>query len=462
MYYCYNNPNLINNKSNKNKKKYDPYRELTKSLVEKIKSTDINLLISINLYLKSDMLQEVEKVALSIYQNQNINYKKIEKEVKNLHDRYGTSNLLYAYIIGCSQVLDDYLFNRVVSEDRRVQKAENIEEIREICSVISLIAFASLTYAYDLLNYKIEGITISDNCLKLRRSVKRENISIISGLFGVPFFLGAESSIDAYNTMSQDLGHQRAIEEYFRVQSVVFFQNMLELSFFKDEFSKYFKIEYNLNYDELYDKRVFAIGVDVMRLRKVLPPNGGVILKFIDDEYIESIYFNEKEDVDDRIVAGVVRYVDGSENDFSFLLSKVIGCNIYCKHCERVFMALLKFYEVSYPNFENILKKYGNPNFEVISPYYWKYRKQNYETNKERTQRLEGKKVKREYTVKISTFIRKIKGEASAESKALAEKLFIKLEPNHTVVREHTRTYNKSNTSNTLEALKKFIDLLEK
>ena len=89
MYYCYNNPNLINNKSNKNKKKYDPYRELTKSLVEKIKSTDINLLISINLYLKSDMLQEVEKVALSIYQNQNINYKKIEKEVKNLHDRYG-------------------------------------------------------------------------------------------------------------------------------------------------------------------------------------------------------------------------------------------------------------------------------------------------------------------------------------------------------------------------------------
>lgn len=462
MYYCYNNPNLINNKSNKNKKKYDPYRELTKSLVEKIKSTDINLLISINLYLKSDMLQEVEKVALSIYQNQNINYKKIEKEIKNLHDRYGTSNLLYAYIIGCSQVLDDHLFNMVVGEDRKVKKTENIEEIREICSIISLITFASLVYTYDLLNYRIEGITIADDCLRLRRSIKRENISIVGGLFGIPFFLGAESSIDAYNTMNYDLEHRRDIGEYFKVQSVVFFQNMLELSFFKDEFSKYFKIEYNLDHDELYDKKVFAMDIDVMKLRKVLPPNGGVILKFINDKDIESIYLNEKEDVDDRIVAGVVRYTDGSENDFAFLLSKVVSSNIFCKHCEKVFIALLKFYEVSYSNFENILKKYGDPNFEVISPYYWKYRKQNYETNKERTQRLEGKKVKREYTVKISTFIRKIKGEASAESKALAEKLFIKLEPNHTVVREHTRTYNKSNTSNTLEALKKFIDLLEK
>ena len=122
-------------------------------------------------------------------------------------------------------------------------------------------------------------------------------------------------------------------------------------------------------------------------------------------------------------------------------------------------MALLLFYEVSYENFDKILNKYGRMEFEVLSPYYWRYRKSNYETTKEREQRKQGRKVKREFTVSISSFIRKIKGNPSKEAQELAEKLCVKLEPNHTIVREHQRTYNKANDAIDVN---KILDIIRK
>lgn len=54
-----------------------------------------------------------------------------------------------------------------------------------------------------------------------------------------------------------------------------------------------------------------------------------------------------------------------------------------------------------------------------------------------------GVKLKREYTVDVSAHLRK--GNPSQEAKDLADTLCIELPEGYTIVREHFRTYNKTN-----------------
>jgi hypothetical protein len=79
--------------------------------------------------------------------------------------------------------------------------------------------------------------------------------------------------------------------------------------------------------------------------------------------------------------------------------------------------------------------------YEIISGLYWPLRKVGYETEAEKQQRESGKKVKREYSVKAGTYVRKIKGVASDEANKFASKLRIALGEGTTLIKEKDRKY---------------------
>lgn len=457
MFYVYNDISNSNNKKN-----FNPYREALKNLVDDIKNTDFNVLINTNVYIQSDICSDIDKIVLNIYSMKNINYKSIEKEFNNLYKKYGLLNLLNLYVVSVNQILDSYLFNNVVEPSKRVYILDDMDTYYKSCALLSKISLYSVIINNDLLNYKIDYMLDDKNKKDYRivKDLKRENISLAKGLYDVPIFLTTKDARLFKNSLSSNKLTMSEIRGYMNTYTVLLFQSLTEIVFFKDEYKKYFNFQYDYDIKKLYKKKIFSIDHNVIKLRKVLPPKGGIVLKIKDDDDIESIYFNEKEDLNNRAIGGVVRYTDGTEEDFIFILNSLVSSSIFCTCSEKVFIALLLFYEVEYEIFNKVLNKYGKIDFEVLSPYYWRYRKNNYETNKEKKQRLEGKKIKREFTVNISSFIRKIKGNPSKEAQELAEKLCVKLNPNHTIVKEHQRTYNKNNSEGA--NLNKILDIMKK
>ena len=454
MFYVYNDINTLANKKN-----FNPYREAIKVLVKDIKNTDFDKLINTSLYLKSDVSSEVEKIILKIYSMKDNNYKSIEKELVGLHKKFGLMNLLKLYVVSTNQILDSYLFNKCVHQSKMVEFSINKELFYETCALLSSVVMYSIVITNDLLKYKIEYISNDGLDYKLVKSLRRENISLMKGLYNIPVLLPTKEAATYRNALNSNKMSLNHIQSYMDVYTVLSFQAFSELLFFKGEYKKYFTFNYVYDTNVLYKKRIFSIEHNIIKLRKVLPPKGGVILKVKNDNDIESIFLNEKGDIDTRVIGGIVRYTDGTEEDFIFMLNNFVSSSIFCSHSEKVFMALLLFYEVEYENFYKILNKYGRVEFEVLSPYYWRYRKNNYETTKEKEERLKGNRLKREHTVNISTFIRKIKGNPSKEAQELAEKLCVKLEPNYTIVREHKRTYNKE--ANKPFEINKLLELLK-
>ena len=447
MFYVYNNINNLNNK-----KKSNEYREAIKVLVKDIKNTDFEVLINTNVYLKSEVCSEIDKLVLNIYSSKDINYKSIEKNLINLYKKFGLMNMIKLYVVSTNQILDSYLFNKCVDHSKRVTILDNTELYYKSCGLISNITMFSIILANDLLSSKIEYVAKGETDYKFIKNLKKEKISLAKGLYNIPVLLSSKET-----EFVRAINDEMIFKDYMNTYTVLLFQTFSELLFFKEEYNKYFEFNYEYSTTRIDRRRIFSIDHNVVKLRKVLPPKNGIVLKVKNDDNIEAIYFNEKEDVETRAICGVVKYKDGTEEDFVFLLNNFVSASIYCSYAEKVFMALLLFYQVEYDNFYKVLNKYGKMDFEVLSPYYWKYRNSNYETKKEKELRLEGKKFKREYTVNISTFIRKIKGNASKEAQELAERLCVKLEPNHTIVREHSRTYNKNNTNQSV----KVEDLIE-
>ena len=460
MFYVFNDTNVI--KTKKGTKGVNPYREAIKNLVADIKSTDFDILINTNVYIQSSLSSEIDKLLLKIYTMKDINYKLIEKELDTLYKKFGLLNMLNMYVFTVNQILDSYLFNLVVAEDDQVKVTDNNENYYKTCSLLAKISIYSIIVANDLLNSKIDYIENDIKDYKFVKQLKREKISLVKGLYDVPVLLSTKEARYFKNSLEANTMSVRDISPYFHTYTIVQFQQFTQMLFFKDDFKKYFKFEYEYDNNRLYGKTYFTIDSSVIKLRKVLPPNGGVILKINNDENIESIFINEKEDANLRALGGIVRYKDGAEEDFIFILNNPVSNFVYCTEPEKVFMALVKFYEIEYERIDKLRAKYKTMDFEVLSPYYWRYRANNYETTKEKEQRLQGKKVKREFTVNISSFIRKIKGNPSKEAQELAERLCVKLEPNHTIVREHKRTYNKSNESLDLDKISKLVKELSK
>lgn len=192
----------------------------------------------------------------------------------------------------------------------------------------------------------------------------------------------------------------------------------------------------------ILDTLKHIIPLDIFFHRKVLMPKSGVMLLLQDDDCIEAILLKEifKFEVNHFVI--ITRFKDGTElvNSIPLVKSK-LNRAIYMFYKEEN-----NFNSLNYvTHFFTGTAKYTPDKelkYEVISPQYWKYRNRGYKSDNDEIN-LKGMVVKREFEIEIAPFIRKINGEASKEAKDLADKLGLILEKGYTIVKPHTRTYNK-------------------
>lgn len=196
--------------------------------------------------------------------------------------------------------------------------------------------------------------------------------------------------------------------------------------------------------DDVYK---LTLNSDYMVTRKVLLPKSGVVLLLNDHPLIESILLKEVMYDDKNHMVVVSRYKDGSECintiflDVDYTYAEWVSISRY----ECGFMTPDSEYMATFSYVCDFLQGVPNNNeYEVISPTYWKYRGRGYKTDKDVTN-SKGVVIKREFEIEVAPFLRKITGVCGVEAKKLAKELGIVLEEGYTIVKPHTRTYNKVN-----------------
>lgn len=189
--------------------------------------------------------------------------------------------------------------------------------------------------------------------------------------------------------------------------------------------------------------------------RKVLLPNSGVLLVTKNDDVTESILIKEIHEDYNSLLSVCVRLKNGLEHSCIIPLSnKRFGKVFICGDSDdnhRSFIDYI-FDLLGMVDFMDLAKKHGlSPDmetrkleYEVLAPIYWKYRDKNYLSPKETANLSRGMKLKREFSIDIAPYIRKINGEPSKEALELARRISLTLGPGYTVVKPHTRTYNRT------------------
>lgn len=452
---------LLHTKDNYKKKNFDIYKELLKETSRTIKKIPLEDIIQIDTFFHHETYKSIGKLALLFYSHkEGSGYSKIKKEIKKMYKEYGLNTFidLYLYftyaITERAHVLTEY-GEEIANELTRYSVKDSISTYFNIETLISSLALIIIILENDLLNYGISHFQDINGELKLIKDTKKDTFSIIKGCYNnnnefVYGTIGLISSkdfnlyknrtidiVDNYNHLDSNNAKILCAKDFLKLKTVItynYYQLLLTKMIYLDE---YFKNNKYVN-ESFLDSELCYLKSNVLKTRKFLPPKGGIILKINNSSNIESIYLNESEFNEDRVIVGTVRYTDKTESIFSLVLPVRLFNIVTLRHLDEVIDILLDFYGIEDGDSN---KKFE---YEVLSPYYWKYRDNNYETKNEKKDRIAGKKVKREYEVKISSFIRKINGNPSNEALSLAEKLCIELKPNTTIVKEHTRTYGKT------------------
>lgn len=444
------------------KKNFDIYKELLKETSKTMKNIPLEDIIQIDTFFNHDIYSDISKLALLFYSHKDgSGFSKLKKEIKRLYKEHGLKSFVDLYLYFTYALMErDHILNEygieIANKYTRYSVQDSIYTYFNIESIIANLSLIIIIMENDLLNYGISHFEENNGEFKLIRNIKRDNISIIKSCYnksdkfeyGVIGLISSKE-LDSYlNKTAQivksysHLGSNKAgilcSDDFLKLKnltSVNFYQTLLSKMIY---LKSYFNISEN-PFENSLDLEVCYLKCSLLKSRKFLPPRGGVVLKINNHEHIESIYLNEGEFHEDRFLTAIVRYKDKSEYVFSLILPVNLFHIIALKHVEDVIDILLDFYGIEDENKPN-----NNLDYEVLSPYYWKYRNNNYETKNEKETRVSGKKVKREHEIKISSFIRKINGNPSNEALTLAKRLCIELEPNTTVVKEHTRTYSKN------------------
>lgn len=407
---------FINNRG----KQQDIYKYTMKKYSDAVMNHSLINVASVDMIRNSELDKEIQKFILDIHVNgEKRTYKEKVKYLKKIHDRFGIEELLYGYIY-CS----NYMLNvQLKIEDEIEITLEDWYELDKLILIQSTYLLC-LIFNNDLLNYRIEGITDINGKYKINKSIRKELISIHQGSTG-HYLMTTKNFDKCVDKFRFD------IDKAVQMSGTGFYYNIVLAMAYKDNFKNYF------DFSNLYiSNKIFLIKVDELRDRKFLIPNKGVIIKITDEESeIESIYLNEVIIGDLMFIAGCVRYKDGEENNLSLPLNIAKRIPIFCRCAEEVMDYILVFYKI---NKDNDL----NMKYEVISPYYWKYREYNYESNSERESRMSGDDNLTKKPVYISSYIRNITGNPSDSAKQLAKKMCINLKENQTIVTGHMRNYN--------------------
>lgn len=433
---------LIRNKSNTKKKNYNEYNEMLKLFAREVKKVPLEDIVRIDTFFKEEMFCKLGKIALLFYNYENgDSLSVIKKELRKIYkiDKNALECVLLVSLMITNSIIENTRVENVynVNLDNFIshKTGDSLNCHYNIQRLIVNILLVSMILEYDLLNHRIDYFRENNNSLQLVRKLKKDETSII---YNDKYKIITLLSSDETKVLFQCLGDNNSDIKKSFVSEVLFLQFYNELLSKVSNKDSYIKM--SNSHSTIYSgMEVKSLPAKFLRGRKFLPPKNGVVIKMKNHKNIESIYFNEVNSTVGRVLTGVVRYADKEEFVFSINLSSECLHTISYRHATDIISILFDFYNIEW---EECSGRITSDDYEVLSPYYWKYRNNNYETDNERESRLSGKKIEREHIIKVSSFVRKIKGNPSKEALSLAKELCIELEPNTTIVKEHIRTYH--------------------
>lgn len=446
---------LIQDNDYLRKKNCDPYKDMFKLFAKSIKDMPLEDIVRIDTFFNQETYCHIGKIALLFYSHkEGKGFSNIKKELKTLYKETSLEVLIELYLLFSNIIIERTQVLKMYNEDianlTRYKNQDSLDTYFNIEALVANISLMAIIMEHDLLNYNINCFKENNGSLQLLREIKKDKVSIIQHEpCKLMILLSSADTEKLLNATALIVQKSKSLESKFYPNitneisilrenlTVNFYQELLSMMIYKD---KYLKMREILN-NNSFDKDLCSLNTKLLRSRKFLPPKNGVVLKMKNHKNIESVFFNEIDLSEERILTGTVRYVDKEEFVFSVNLSTNILHTFLVRDTEDVLSILFSFYGIE--DDHNLQSRISTDDYEVLSPYYWKYRNNNYETNGEREIRLLGKKVKREYEIKVSSFVRKINGKPSQDSLNLAQRLCIELEPNTTIVKEHVRTYNK-------------------
>lgn len=436
-------------------------RDLEKEAIRRLSSsikqshlTDITLIDLIKP--GNELFKDIQQIALNIYLKDDYSIKKRIKDVTNLQKKYDLNTLILTYLEMDDELVDlDFketvLVEAFEEEDLSEDKKDstlwdfNTSTKRVAKLVVHSICLLSIILNNDLLNYSIEYISENNSDISIIKNFRKEVHYIGNGYCRLPFLIHknlftkvANYAVKNGESSGSTIAALINLTYMFQFTAKYFYKDKYlditnskldaEKLLFSIDYYKYFK-------GNSQEDRAKMFNLTYFKKRKILLPANGVILKNLNpDSTVESILLNEFATDYGLYIIGFVRYKNELEIPIKIPVHIEAPYVLYCPESEEVLNLIQDFYGI----------EETNSKYEIISPYYWKYRGQNYETSNEKDKRLKGLKVKREHEIKINSFVRKIKGNPSQEALSLARKLYIELEPNTTIVKEHTRVYNKN------------------
>lgn len=443
MFYVFNVKEEIKNN--------DPYKIALKSIIKEIKNTDFE-----TMGLDTDCFGNT---SIDLLISWIVNYKdeitvgSLEKKLKNLYEEFSMEELYYMYITSLNDVLaDEFLIESAM--DRGINIKEEISGYKDalanlrLKSLIGTLCIYSLILNHQLLEKKLESVNIEDdyNQTKIIRSIRKDRVSLYKGIRGIPILM-SEKEARYVSELNNKMHNSGLPKKFFEYTGVVYSYRSLEMLIakycFGNNFDKYVDVKEFVGEEvpSVSETELFLAPVQIFNSRKIIPAKEGVVLKFNAHKNIESVYITECSRINYRIIFGVVRYTNGYESPMSLRINYNSTVTLSCYHVVDVMSVILDYYKIP----EDKLKVLGEipkvPEYEVLSGVYWELRKNGYETASDAKQRKLGKNVKREYSVKPGTYVRKSRGSASEQTKEFAKKIRIALEEGMTLIKEKDRVF---------------------
>ena len=415
------------------------YKKLCKIAIEK--SSDYNFLRA-DFYLS---IPQLDEILLNLMFNKTLSSQDIIKYIKGLDIELG-------YVIIIERILMS--FYTVQHNNTEYEDSEELIRLTILLNTLVLIKCIK----FGLSKYDINYFDKDLNPKKIYKGLKI--VSCDLGLISI-----IDSKSDIYKDISNHIRNLSGNDSFnsnegydlvkfydyisehsaSRINQLSNCNILFSLDYLKLLFTDSFKSILNLKSLVPHeDMLITLISSKLFFNRKILIPKSGVILLVKNHPFIESILIKEKYLDDTNNIVYITRFKDGTEIPNIAILQTDLGQDYPQLIVDsrlndeiRISHYIFHFLNVFKEGVEDITLV----EYDVISPSYWKYRNKNYISQNDTLR--DGIVVKREFEVEIAPYLRKINGEPSKEAKALAKKLCISLEEGYTIVKPHTRVYNK-------------------
>lgn len=388
--------------------------------------------------------REIEKIILALKYKTGLNYREKCKIIKELTKDFTTEFFFSLENIVLSYWNANFVQGLVTPEYSAKLEENFIEQFSILMNTITLIKCVKYDY------YKANVIEFFKDGSFKKTIVKNKMLGCAGPIFMV-IDINKIDDEDIFDCVQQLECSVSTREE--KLFYTTYFACLIAMDTVTEDL--YSKIVLKEDYRDTVNNRIcntkeismLKFNMHDFLRRKILLPKDGVILLIKDNPIIESILLKERicNDINNLII--VTRYKNGREIITTLMIkeSEYLGdvrpLNIYSVEEHLDISTTLDYVTSFFEIYDKDYYKY-DVNYEVIAPYYWKYRDKEYKSSNDVVDHR-GVIIKREYSVEIAPFVRKINGTPGKDAIELSKKLGIILEDGYTIVRPHIRTYNK-------------------